>query len=621
MIEINEIRANVEDFVKEYFGEDFEFRKKQKETIVSIIDTVLNTETLTHIVEAPTGSGKSLINIISAGVLYKYYGKRSFILASDLSLWDQYADFLNKNPRLGFGKLKGKNNYKCSSNGEHIDNAECKLAGIRMGSLMIPGNPQKLGFPCAEYCSYLRDRKRALESPVTLLTYALYLYTVDKNNMDTQIQQFDARDVVFCDECHNIPNIIQMFYGKSISRDHIKWCAKLYVYANDMFDGILFNEDNEIHQEMNILNGHFKTEDDIYDKYDLIYDKLIDYRSSKEQDIETINELVDFWDLFTPIKNAIEESLKMKSKGHVKLNKQEKEILKFCRSHQSYVSNSSIKQLLQIINNVGVEYLVKSLTELENKDFNITLQCAKEDYMTYAGLLDITPKHVMLSATVGDKDNFDDNIGIKYLPVKESKMTWIDSSFDFSNSPIYFLNRHKMSWREKDESMRNLKPIIYKTCEQMTGLKGMIQTGNYSLAKDIIDNAPPHIKKRFLYYNGSKEKSEVIIAHQMSQDTILIGPTLNEGIDLPGDLCRFIIILKMPYPNLKDRLVDAKIKLFPYWYNSTTSNAIIQGIGRGNRFEDDWCKTYILDACFMKLYTDTQSQYPEYIRNRIKFYN
>jgi Rad3-related DNA helicase len=124
-----------------------------------------------------------------------------------------------------------------------------------------------------------------------------------------------------------------------------------------------------------------------------------------------------------------------------------------------------------------------------------------------------------------------------------------------------------------------------------------------------------------LYYNGSKEKSDVIIQHQMSADTILIGPTLNEGIDLPGDLCRFIIITKMPYPSIKDRLVDAKMKIFPYWYNSTTSTQIIQGIGRGNRFEDDYCSTYILDACFLKLYTDTQNQYPTYIQRRIKVCN
>ena len=128
---IEEITNNVEEFVKEYFGESFQFRPQQKETIISIIDTILNKDTQTQIIQAPTGSGKSLINIISAGVLNKYYHKRSFILASDLSLWDQYADFINKNPRLGFGKLKGKQNYKCASNGERIDSAECKLAELR----------------------------------------------------------------------------------------------------------------------------------------------------------------------------------------------------------------------------------------------------------------------------------------------------------------------------------------------------------------------------------------------------------------------------------------------------------------------------------------------------------
>ena len=63
------------------------------------------------------------------------------------------------------------------------------------------------------------------------------------------------------------------------------------------------------------------------------------------------------------------------------------------------------------------------------------------------------------------------------------------------------------------------------------------------------------------------------------------------------------------------------MKIFPYWYNSTTSTQIIQGIGRGNRFEDDYCSTYILDACFLKLYTDTQNQYPTYIQRRIKVCN
>ena len=110
----------------------------------------------------------------------------------------------------------------------------------------------------------------------------------------------------------------------------------------------------------------------------------------------------------------------------------------------------------------------------------------------------------------------------------------------------------------------------------------------------------------------------MIDIHLMSQDTILVGPTLNEGIDLPGDQCRFIIILKCPYPNLGDRYVKEKIKYFPLWYNASTSNNIIQGIGRGIRYDGDWCVTYIFDGCFWNLYKSTQEQYPQELQERIK---
>ena len=110
----------------------------------------------------------------------------------------------------------------------------------------------------------------------------------------------------------------------------------------------------------------------------------------------------------------------------------------------------------------------------------------------------------------------------------------------------------------------------------------------------------------------------MIKLHQMSNDTILVGPTLNTGIDLPGDECRFIIILKVPYPSLANKLVNERNRLFPLWYNTHTSNEIIQGIGRGVRFNGDWCVTYILDACFFGLYQSTKHQYSEELQNRIK---
>jgi Rad3-related DNA helicase len=102
---------------------------------------------------------------------------------------------------------------------------------------------------------------------------------------------------------------------------------------------------------------------------------------------------------------------------------------------------------------------------------------------------------------------------------------------------------------------------------------------------------------------------------------VLIGPTLVEGVDLPDDLCRFIIIVKMPYPNIASKVVKAKMNLFPLWYSSATSNLVIQNIGRGVRNEHDWCTTFILDGCFQKLFESTADQYPPEMRARIQVIN
>ena len=60
-----EIEKKVETFASENLGSDFKFRPHQKEVIIDIILNILNHEHKNYIVEAPTGSGKSLINIIS----------------------------------------------------------------------------------------------------------------------------------------------------------------------------------------------------------------------------------------------------------------------------------------------------------------------------------------------------------------------------------------------------------------------------------------------------------------------------------------------------------------------------------------------------------------------------
>ena len=91
-IDVGTLKQQAEEWATKNIGKNFQFRKGQLESIVYTLNNILNRNIETSVLQMPTGSGKSLTCIIAAGVLAKYYGMKSYILASDLYLWQQYAD-------------------------------------------------------------------------------------------------------------------------------------------------------------------------------------------------------------------------------------------------------------------------------------------------------------------------------------------------------------------------------------------------------------------------------------------------------------------------------------------------------------------------------------------------
>jgi ATP-dependent DNA helicase DinG len=80
--------------------------------------------------------------------------------------------------------------------------------------------------------------------------------------------------------------------------------------------------------------------------------------------------------------------------------------------------------------------------------------------------------------------------------------------------------------------------------------------------------------------------------------TVLVSPSLREGIDLPDDFLRFQIITKMPYPDLGDPWTRARADRDPRWYALETAKALVQAYGRSCRHAADHGTTYVLDAHF-----------------------
>ena len=608
------IEINVKEWVSNKIDTEFKFREYQLEAIIDIIYNIVNDGNKNIVIEAPTGSGKSLINIISAGVLYDYFGFTSYILVSDLFLWEQYDKFIQNHKKMNFASIKGQTgNYTCLLNKEDIRNADCRMSGISWASMFNPETTKKFGYDCAYKCEYLKARKKAVNSNVCLMTYQLFLFSMNNTsfNEDSHGNQiFKNHDIIFCDECHNIPGIVQNQYSPCIRETDFEKLYDLYDYAkNSKLD--LFDDTTNYP----ILNKFSKEE--LQNKLEHIWNLFKDPNLSKNDDVKNMIEYENIIINFLDICTNIEQNISYRKKTHQAISNDDIKLFKTCTWYHNYMCfwsdfNTAIKD-------AGDEYLLKDITIVNaDQSTSVSFRCTKEDFLVYRYLLSRANYKVMLSATVGGKDAYNENMGFRYTEDKESLFKIIPSTFDFTKSPIHFLNKFKMSFKEKETSFNYLKNVIYSICQKkFEDKKGMIQTGSYVFAKQLYDNAPYDVKQRMLLYNGSKEKTTCIKIHEFSENTILVGPTLNEGIDLPGDECRFIIILKVPYPNLGDKLVKEKLKLFPLWYNSTASNEIIQGIGRGVRFDGDWCVSYILDACFWKLYMDTQDQYSDEFKNRL----
>lgn len=643
---VDSIKKNIREWVDDNLTVEFSFRPHQMDAIVRIIFSIVYKPVPTTVIEAPTGSGKSLICIISAGVLAKYYKKSSYILASDLYLWKQYMDAIDGYRLNDFGYLKGSiGNYHCNVNHMDYNLGKCRLEKISLNNLRSREWRNSHGYRCVGTCEYMKQRFRAEKTQVTLLTYHLWLYQMNLVDHSEESAGFKPRDVIFCDECHNIPDIVQKYAQPVIEVEQDK---------GRMMDIIQYAIDNNIvpkklnldcmkpdavyevcMSEMGDLTESHKFSiknqlrlEDVISNYDYFIDSLgvLDRFDDGREPDDKIVILKDYI-RFLGWLNCLCEEIQNSDVMEIESEKKGKEAKEYLRMHQllSWFHNyySMISEFVKASADAGSEFMIieKNEDKITGK-ITYTFSCAKEDYLCYQFLLKHSKFNVMTSATIGNKQSFVDNIGAKYSG-SEVQFSGIPNTFDFSKSPIYYLPNYKMSYERKKYDFPEIMKVIYKIMrsDAFKDKRGMINTGSYENAKMIFNNAPKDIRERLCLYNNSKDKTEQIRMFKVGNNKVMIGPTLVEGVDLPGDLCRFILIVKVPYPSITSKLIKAKMNLFPLWYDSTTSNTIIQNIGRGVRNEKDWCTTFILDGCFGWLYQKTMGQYPMEIRNRIRQIN
>ena len=271
----------VNDWAKQVYGPDFKFRPKQLDTIIDILMSWFY-KTSDVILDAPTGSGKSIIAMTVAGVLSDCFDKKGYILISDLSLLKQYEDDVNMY-LPSWGVIRGQQTYNCLVNGLNFKVGVCHLHGVNSYSAIEENYPE-----CAPYCEYLVSRKKAMNSKVTICTYTNWLlqqnYVRPKFVSKDMPAPFEKRDFVICDEAHKLVNIIQNHFSPRLGKNDIAKIFNVIDASNCATKPELKKEIDDVRDKIAAENDKTVLLDLIKQYRDLMYD-VAKYAEKVKNDI------------------------------------------------------------------------------------------------------------------------------------------------------------------------------------------------------------------------------------------------------------------------------------------------------------------------------------------------
>lgn len=207
-------------------------------------------------------------------------------------------------------------------------------------------------------------------------------------------------------------------------------------------------------------------------------------------------------------------------------------------------------------------------------------------------------RFLLMSATLISPHQMANDLG---LDTSEWEAVEVNSSFPKERRPIHINPAVSMTHKSADTDLPIMAKAVVEILDQFPGERVLVHTVSYPRAQYLFDAIikTPH-GDRALMYHTADEREHVLDQFRRSMGAVLLAPSMDRGVDLPYDSCRVIVVTKIPFPNMGDKQVSKRMYTpgGKSWYSVQTIRSLVQMTGRGMRFEDDQCTTFILDGQF-----------------------
>lgn len=413
----------------------------------------------------------------------------SFIITMTKQLQEQYlTDFSSM-----LVEIKGRGNYKCNYKGN------CDFC------IKAEYNLRK----CAD-CEFKLAFKKAIDSHNVITNYDFLYYAGVANPL------LDSRELLILDEAHNLERKMLMLSSAELNRDYI-----LTKFGIDIFEPLMY--------ETKSLNN-LKRNPEYWIK---LCDDLVKECKKRIKKIEG--------DANKTVQISLDEFESNPSKysnfDYVEKQNLEQDMKTFTTIKLGLSSN----ELIIDLPNKNAILDDKMDISAEFKPFSIV-----DDTQN---LLKLGNVRIFLTGTLGSKEKFCEWNNIN---LDETYYIFEKSPFDVSKRPIYADFACRMSGKSRGvPNWKNKRAIkkIKELLDKHRGQKGVIHTSSNEQAFWIMEQLTEY---PIVFVGGEDRNVTLKEFAESDENIILIGASIKDGVDFKGDLCRFQIIFKIPYPQLNE---------------------------------------------------------------------
>lgn len=227
-----------------------------------------------------------------------------------------------------------------------------------------------------------------------------------------------------------------------------------------------------------------------------------------------------------------------------------------------------------------------------------------------------------MSASLISPEEQAESLGLDALGWEWETVT-VPMTFPVKNRPIVYRPAANITYATRDVEVPKMIVGLEKVLEEYPDENVLVHTVNYKLAGELYDGlrAGEALGGRDAWtYRGPVDRASTLERFK-SHGGVLLAPSMDRGIDLPDDLCRVVVVAKIPFLNLSDRQVSERMRSEggQTWYAVQVARTLVQMTGRGVRSEEDWCSTFILDKQFGSWWKDGRRLMPGWWKEALNF--